>query len=143
MKLSLTKRGDYGLRMLLYLAAREAGYRVTAAELAEGCTVPPGNVPTIVSELSRRHLLDCTSGPKGGCVLARKPEEISILEVFEVLEGPLVSSQCLLRAGPCDVGRPCVVHQAWVDAQNCLTEALGAMSLADATRGGALEISDG
>jgi Rrf2 family iron-sulfur cluster assembly transcriptional regulator len=135
MKLGLTKRGDYGLRMLLYLAARESGYRVTAAELADSCAIPPGNVPTIVSELSRRHLLDCTTGPKGGCVLARRPEEISILEVFEVLEGPLVNPQCLLRAGHCDVAPPCVVHQAWADAQSCLTEALESLSLADATSG--------
>ena len=84
MKLSLTKRSDYGLRIVQYLAAQRPGYKGTSAEFAEGCDIPSGNVPTIVSHLSRAEILQCTPGPRGGCVLARPPEEISILEVIEV-----------------------------------------------------------
>ena len=135
MKLSLTKRGNYGLRIVLYLAGEEPGHKATAAEFAERCAVPPGNVPTIVSLLSRSDILECTSGPKGGCVLARRPEDISILEVIEVLEGTLAMSQCFLEPRRCDEASHCVVHQAWAEARACLTGGLGSLSVADAVAG--------
>jgi len=132
MKLSLTKRSDYGLRIVQYLAAQRPGYKGTSAEFAEGCDIPSGNVPTIVSHLSRAEILQCTPGPRGGCVLARPPEEISILEVIEVLEGPLASPRCLLESRLCADGQHCAVHQAWAEARTSLADALAALSVADA-----------
>ena len=132
MKLSLTKRGDYALRIVKHLAAQDPGYKATAGEFAEQCHIPPGNVPTIVSLLSRAQILECTSGRGGGCVLARQPEDISILEVIEVFEGPLASPRCLLESRLCSDGGHCVVHQAWSEATTCLTAALASLSVADA-----------
>ena len=135
MKLELTKRGAYGLRIVQHLAAEEPGHKATASEFAERCDIPPGNVPTIVSVLSNAQILECTPGPRGGCVLARRPEEISMLEVIEVLEGPIVSPHCLLESRLCNVGAYCVIHQAWNEATTCLTEALASLSVADAAAG--------
>jgi Rrf2 family protein len=138
-KLSLNKRGDYGLRIVQYLAAQDPGYKATAGEFAEQCDIPPGNVPTIVSQLSRAQILECSSGRSGGCVLARQPEDISILEVIEVLEGPLVSPQCLIESRLCSDGAHCVVHQAWNEATAGLIAGLASLSVADAAdrKGGA------
>ena len=135
MQLSLTKRGDYGVRIMLFLAGRPRGERVTSAKLAQNCDISPGNVPTIVSILSRAHLLDCTTGPTGGCSLARQPQDISILEVIEVLDGPLEDNHCLLDSRLChDKEHECALHQTWSGIRAEMVRALSGLSLADAVQ---------
>ena len=133
MKLTLTKRGEYGIRLLLHLGTRPPDVRVTAAELAEVCEIPAGNVPTIVNMLSRAGILQCSPGRNGGCTLARDAEQISALEIIEALEGSLEISRCLLDSRRCHDRDPeCAVHHAWSEGRNAAIAALAKTSLADA-----------
>lgn len=133
MRLSLTKRGEYGFRMLLHLAAQEPGTRMTAAELAEVCGISAGNVPTIVNTLSRAGILHCSPGRSGGCRLARPAADISTLEIIEALEGPLEIAHCLLDASRCHDRDPeCALHHAWSEGRNAAIAALARTSLAAA-----------
>ncbi len=133
MRLSLTKRGEYGFRMLLHLASQEPGTRMTAAELAEVCGISAGNVPTIVNTLSRAGILHCSPGRSGGCRLARPAEDISTLEIIESLEGPLEIAHCLLDASRCHDRDPeCALHHAWSEGRNAAIAALARTSLAAA-----------
>lgn len=133
MKLSLTKRGEYGVRVVLHLAEQPQGTRMTAGELAEVCGIPAGNVPTIVNVLSRAGVLYCSSGRSGGCELARDPADVSALEIVEALEGSLEISRCLLDSRRCHGRDPeCAVHQAWSAGRDAAVMALARMSLADA-----------
>lgn len=135
MKLSVTKRGQYGFRMLLHLASREQGERMTAAELSEECDISAGNVPTILNTLSRAGILQCSPGRSGGCTLARPAEEISALEVIEALEGPIEIAHCLLDSTRCHGKDPeCALHEAWSVGRNAAIAALAHTTLADAAR---------
>ncbi len=141
MRLTLTKRGEYGFRLMLYLAGRPPDERVTAAQLAEVCRIPAGNVPTIMSMLSRAHILACSPGRNGGCTLARDPADISTLEIIEALEGQLEISHCLLDSRRCHgVDPECAVHHAWSAGRDTAIAALARTSLADAIERG-LELS--
>lgn len=133
MRLTLTKRGEYGIRLLLHLADAGEDQRMTAAELAEACDIPAGNVPTIVNMLSRAGILSCSPGRSGGCSLARSPSDISALEIIEALEGPLEISHCLLDSRRChDKDPECAVHHAWSEGRNAAIAALAKTSLAAA-----------
>lgn len=133
MRLTLTKRGEYGFRMLLYLAGQEPGHRKTAAELAEACDISPGNVPTIVNALSRAGILNCSPGRRGGCQLARAPEAITTLEIIEALEGSLEIAHCFLDATRCHDRDPfCALHDAWSEGRAAAIAALARTTLADA-----------
>lgn len=133
MRLSLTKRGEYAVRIALQLAA--APQRMTAADLGAACDIPMGNVPTIVSLLSRSGILDCAPGRGGGCRLGRPAQEISVLEVIEAAEGPL-GEICVLDAGRCGVpGQECALHGAWASGREAVLAALRNTSLADAAGG--------
>ena len=44
MKLTLSKRGDYGIRIVLYMAERDPGYKATSSEFADGCDIPFGPI---------------------------------------------------------------------------------------------------
>lgn len=130
MKLFLTKRGEYGIRLLLHLAARGADVRMTAADLAEACDVPAGNVPTIVNVLSRAGILLSSPGRGGGCSLARDPSDISMLQIIEALEGSLEISRCLLDARRChDVDPECAMHHAWSKGRDAVIRSLAETSL--------------
>jgi Rrf2 family protein len=131
LRLSLTKRGEYGVRIMVHLAVRRDGGRMTAQELAEACSIPVGNVPTIVNLLSRSGLLLSTPGRHGGCVLARAPETISMLEIVECLEGTFDVSHCLLDSRRChDKDPECALHTAWKAGRDAAIGSLANTTLA-------------
>lgn len=135
MRLSLTRRAEYGVRMMVELALHPPGTRLTATELGDACQVPAGNIPTVVSALSRAHLLMCTPGRGGGCVLAKDPADMSMLEVIESLEGPLAVDHCLLDSRRChDVDPECALHEAWSDGRRAALDALAGTSLEAAAK---------
>jgi Rrf2 family protein len=137
MRLSLTKRGEYAVRMAVHLATLPPDARVTAGDLGAACTIPRGNVPTIVNLLSRAGVLDCSPGRGGGCLLSRPAADISVLEVIEAVEGPL-GARCVLDAQRCGVpGQECALHAAWASGRDAVLATFGALTLADAARSGA------
>ena len=89
MKLAPTNRTDYGIRALVYLANHQ-GTHAKAADIGSGHGRPdrlpapgaPGASTGPAASSSR-------SGPAGGYMLARAPEDITILEIVETLEGPI------------------------------------------------------
>lgn len=133
MRFSLTRRAEYGMRILVHLTTIEPGVRVTTSDLAQECEVSPGNVPTIVNVLSRAGLLDCSPGRNGGCMLARDPKQVSVLEAIEVLEGPVDVDFCLLDSRRCHQQDPhCTLHESWAASKAAAFEALRNVTLYDA-----------
>lgn len=131
MRLTLTKRGEYGVRILLHLATKPPQTRMTAQELATECGIPLGNVPTIVNVMSRGGLLLSSPGRNGGCSLARSADRISTLEVIECLEGSFDISHCLLDSRRChDQDPECAMHVAWKAGRDAAIGALANTSLA-------------
>ncbi|MBS1837657.1 MAG: Rrf2 family transcriptional regulator [Actinobacteria bacterium] len=130
MQLSLTKQGQYGVRLLIHLATLPDGTRRTAQELASACAIPSGNVATVVHRLSRGGFLSCTPGRNGGCTLARPPSEISLLDIVGCLEGSLDISHCLLDGRRCtDKQSECALHFAWVEGRQAAIGSLSATTL--------------
>ena len=137
MRLTLTKRGGQGIRLLAHLASLEPGTTLTSAELGATCDIPAGNVPTIVNRLSRAGILTCTPGAGGGCSLARHPSAISTLEMIEALDGPLEASVCLLDGARCtDRDAHCVMHPTWIATRGSIIDELTSTSLADVVESG-------
>lgn len=135
MQLSLTKQGQYGVRLLIHLATLPEGTRRTSHEMASVCAIPAGNVPTVVNRLSRGGFLACTPGRNGGCSLARPPAEISLLDVVVCLEGSLDLSHCILDRGLCpDEHNECALHSAWVKGRQAAVDSLSGMTLEAAAR---------
>ncbi len=130
MELSLGRRADYALRAALDLA-RHADGRRKSREIGDEMDVPMTYLPQIMAELVRSGLVDSVAGPHGGYVLARPATAMSLLEVIEAVEGDPVSTECVLRGGPCRWDGICAIHVPWSRAQQAMLEQLGATSLAD------------
>jgi len=129
MKLTPTNRTDYGIRALVYLANHQ-GTHAKAADIGSVMGVPTGFLHQVLQELQRARLVSSRSGPAGGYVLARAPEDITILEIVEKLEGPIQTSECALRGGPCHWDQVCAMHQVWSAARAALSDSLRAATLA-------------
>src|SRR2546428_11176036 len=108
--LRFTKRADYGLMAIHYIAVQEEVGAVSAKGIAEEFGIPPELLAKILQRLAKRRLIASHNGPKGGYVLSRHPSEITVGEVIRALEGPINIVSCLDHGGwpqkPRDNPRP-------------------------------------
>lgn len=130
MQIALGRKGDYALRAVLDLA-RAGGQRRKAREIAEAMDIPARYLPQVVAPLVQSGVLTATAGPDGGYALARAAERLSLLEVVETVEGPLVPDVCVLQGGPCDWEYACPVHETWTRANRAFAAELRATTFAD------------
>ena len=132
MKLEPSSEGRYALRALVYLA-RDAGRDelVTADRISAKASVPRRLLARVMAKLARAGLIETTQGRGGGSRLARAPEDLSLRDAVEAVEGPFDIAQCIMQQRPCGQGRPCALHEAWTEGQNIILDHLGNRTLAD------------
>ena len=127
-KLVPTRRSDYGIRALLYLA-RSDQPRIKAAEISEAMEIPKGFLHQILQSLQRGGLVTSQTSRNGGYALARPATDISLRQIIEALEGPLAATECALRGGPCHWDDVCALHWVWSAARQALADQLDAATL--------------
>jgi Rrf2 family transcriptional regulator, iron-sulfur cluster assembly transcription factor len=132
MNFSTTRRGEYGLTAMLYLSRPQAGDLAQIHEIAEHCGLPEPFLGQILRLLVRGGLVQSKKGVGGGFTLARKPDEISFLEVLEALEGPVAVNRCQSAVEHCHREGRCSMESVWSRAQEALIKVLRETSLADA-----------
>src|SRR3989304_5955757 len=97
--LRFTKRADYGLMAIHYIAVHDRLGAGGAKRIAEEFQIPPELLAKILQRLAKRRLIVAQAGPKGGYVLSRRPNEISVGEVVRALGGPIRIVRCLGTTG--------------------------------------------
>jgi Rrf2 family protein len=122
--MEISRRTDYGVRVILDLATLEEGARASTQEIAERQSIPAPFLAKIVSQLSTSGLVDTYRGAGGGVMLARPPSEINLLHVIEALDGPVRLNRCAIEPEACPHDANCPVHDIWVEAQRDLTRVL-------------------
>jgi len=111
--LKLSKRIDYGLMAMGYIAHREEDKIVNTKRIAEEYDIPVELLAKILQKLARQGLVISLNGPKGGYVLAKPPKDITVGEVITAIEGPIDLVDCLRsdaaecqQIGRCSVRTP-------------------------------------
>jgi Rrf2 family protein len=97
---TFTKKADYALLALSYLAQEGEGRLVGPREIAAHFSVPGELLAKVMQLLARRKLVFAVPGPSGGYRLEARPEQISVADVVEAVDGPLAIAQCWDEAGP-------------------------------------------
>jgi Rrf2 family protein len=128
-KLVPTRRTDYGIRAMVYLAEQD-GKRTKAIDIAEAMDIPHGFLHQVLRELQRARLVSSQPSRNGGYALARPAETITILQIVEALEGRL-DEDCALRGGPCHWEEVCALHWVWSSAREALAGQLASATLAE------------
>lgn len=122
--MEISRRTDYGVRVILDLASLEEGERASTQEIAERQSIPAPFLAKIVSQLSTSGLVETHRGAGGGVVLARPASEINLLDVIEALDGPVRLNRCTTDPDACPRDEHCPVHDIWTRAQRDLTQVL-------------------
>lgn len=131
MQAVLSRKGDYSVRAMLHLAAGEPGGRQKAQRVAAAMEIPHRYAPQILAGLVAAGMLRATAGPDGGYELARPPDDITLLEVVEAVEGPILLERCVLRGGPCEWSEACPIHETWSRAQRAFIAELATTTFGD------------
>ncbi len=131
----IAKLTDYGIVLLTHIA-RDRGSGVhTAREVASAAKLPFPTVSQLLKSLSRSGLLVSHLGVKGGYTLARKPDEISVLDVIDALEGRVAVTECNEHpAGNCNLETVCPVRANWQRINIAVRRALQNLRMSDMIR---------
>lgn len=115
--MQITRQADYAMRAVLYLSELGSDRRAATSQIAQEKQIPPSFLAKIVSQLSVAGLLQTSRGARGGVSLARSPEDISLLEVVEAIDGPIQLNECVADGGVCVFGDSCALRPVFCDAQ--------------------------
>ncbi len=128
--LRFTKRADYGLMAIHYIAVNDGLGAVSAKKIAEEFQIPPELLAKILQRLAKRRLIVSQNGPKGGYVLSRQPDAITVGEVVRALEGPISIVSCLDHSG-CPQELRCNLRRPVQKLQAAISQMLDTMTLAE------------
>ena len=131
--LRFTKRADYGLMAIHYIAIHEDRGAVSAKRIADEFHIPPELLAKILQRMAKRRLITSQNGPKGGYILTRRPTEISVGDVLRALEGPINIVSCLEASSDCPQMAHCNLRRPVQKIQVSISQVLDTMSLAELT----------
>jgi Rrf2 family protein len=138
--MQISRRTDYGIRVILHLARLPANQRASTHDIAARQHIPGPFLAKIVSQLSVAGLVTTYRGAGGGVALAIPSDQISLLQVIEALDGPLRLNRCLIQPDSCPSSEQCPVHDVLTLAQEQLATLLDVTTF-DGLASSALELS--
>lgn len=127
--LRISEAASLAMHALGYLAKRESG-PVTSREIASCFEISEAHLSKVMQRLVKVELLRSVRGPRGGFTLNRDPESVTLLEIFEAIEGRFEPRQCLLSSSICD-GDNCILGKIVVEANTMLRTRLEETTLDD------------
>lgn len=127
----LTNLADYAV-VLMACFPSDLSYRVSANELADQAGLPVPSVAKILNCLSKAGVLISHRGLKGGFALSRSPEEITIADIIEAVDGPISLTNCVdEKESDCMVLNTCGMKSHWQLINGAIRDALAGIRLND------------
>ncbi len=108
----LSTKGRYAVRAM-YEIAKAYPNGVTLDQISAHQNISRVYLAQILNRLRQARLIKSSRGPGGGYVLRRNPEEISLYDILEPLEGPVCIASCIDPAEGCDEIEKCVAYPIW------------------------------
>jgi len=128
--MNVGRRVDYAVRALSYLAGQPEGKIVSRADIEKSQDIPSFYLSKIMKDLVAGGLVQSHVGSKGGFTLAKGAGAISIKDVYETVERPLVLMECLERgADYCSYCAVCSQKSVWEKAQQLLANFLAGVTI--------------
>lgn len=132
--LQVSRKVDYALRAMIYLAGKPAGVREPLQEIATRSEMPKDFLAKIVNTLVDAGLVTAVRGPHGGVAIAKPASEISFLDVIEAVEGPIQLNLCLDDSKGCTHQSVCTMQSVWKAGQEQMLNVYRATKLSDLVR---------
>ncbi|MFN0073037.1 MAG: RrF2 family transcriptional regulator [Chloroflexota bacterium] len=132
--MKVSTRAHYGLRAMTELAAAYEHGLMPLGEIARSEQLPLAYLEQLIAELRRAGLVEGIRGVHGGYRLARHPHQITVGDIYRVLEGPIAPVDCTTEdylPGACAVEDSCVSRSVWSRVRDSIVSVLDSTSLQD------------
>ena len=126
--MQISTRTEYALRALLEMAKVE-NEPISAREICERQHLPKKYIERLLNNMRTAGLVESLSGAKGGYILARKPEAISLLSVMQAVEDHSWEMSCISNPPEHCLGRECGLYVVWGDVYNNMKSILDGYTL--------------
>ncbi len=126
----ISATSEYAVRALARLATQPPGRAMLARDLAKATGVPRNYLSKILLSLRNAGILDSTRGAGGGYRFLKRPEQVFLIDVVELFEGPKTRPGCLLNNRECSDSTPCTAHRTWQELSVAYTGFLLSTSVA-------------
>ncbi len=128
--LKINRQTDYAVRVILALAKAEEGTRLSSGEIQQEMLIPPALLSRIVAQLARAGLVNTFPGRDGGLTLPRPASQITLKDVVEAFEGPILLSECMQAKGEedCPFRSDCPVRSKWGRVQVAMLREMAAIT---------------
>ncbi len=131
--LRINRQTDYAVRVILALAKRGEGARLSSADIQQEMLIPKAFMTRIVAQLSRDGLVNTFPGREGGLMLPCPASQITLKDVVEAFEGPILLSACLQVKGEddCPFQSNCPVRPKWERVQVAMLREMASITFED------------
>lgn len=113
MTVIFSKKCEYGLQAVLYLAAQIDREVISAEEIANKLSIPKEFVSKILQSLTESGIVNSRKGKSGGFFIAKDPKRIKLIDIVAAIDGLSMFSSCVLGFPHCDPENPCPLHNKW------------------------------
>jgi Rrf2 family protein len=129
----LSTKSRYGLRALFDMAYHAGDLPAQIKDISRRQNISPRYLEQIFQDLKKAGLLKSRRGPQGGYLLARKPHEITVMDVIHATEGEMALVDCVKTGRgnkkQCEFDNQCITQQVWAEASRKLNEYLGTVTI--------------
>jgi len=129
--MKLSTRTRYGTRALLELALHSGEGPVFLKDIARNQQISLAYLEHLVTPLISGGIIRSTKGPRGGITLAKRPEDIKLSEITQLLEGSLAPVECVDHPDVCSRSELCVTREIWGKMKEAMDGVLESTTLQD------------
>jgi Rrf2 family protein len=129
--MKLSTRGRYGTRLMLELAKNYGEGPISVSDISKNLNIPVKYLEQLIIPLKKADLVSSVRGPKGGHMLSRPAEEISLWHILTLLETKFSFVDCLTDDGVCESVATCPIRPFWSKAFRGMQELFRQTSLLD------------
>ncbi len=126
-----SRSAEYAIRAFVYLADVPEGKYAMVKNIADDCDIPTHFLAKILQQLARKGFLRSSKGPTGGFTLRKTPDDISILEIVDAIDGLAEYQRCPSGLAECSDDAHCGMHDSWKELRSRIIEYMEDTSIAD------------
>lgn len=131
--MKFSAKGEYGVRAIIDIALHRGEEPVQVKEISRRQAIPERFLEQVMASLKKAGLVEGIRGAQGGYLLTRSPDDITLADVIQAIEGPLTLMDCISEESSprCDLSNLCVIRDAWKGIQSAILEALDSITIGE------------
>lgn len=124
--MNINQESDYAFRIILMLCKEGLDNKLDAKSLSEQGSIPLRFLLKLTRKLTQAGIVKSYRGVNGGYAITKKPKDITLKDVVEAIQGPIIINRCVYDEKACSANKTghCSIHKALCNIQNTMLNEL-------------------